>query len=195
MIQQNDSGGSDYHGNTVGAIKVVPEQENTSPKMRLRRVIREFAHKVVGQGLQIEAQSPVLAEPDTSKQSWSTPGILRMDKRLSRLEIQTRKVSITISLSDVHSFKKGCSMSGTVDTELPVDQATDRDALALTVLQESGADMELLFDSTSTRDQAYTCFKIFHMSVFQSLDSQSLTSSQEMSASTPGDDGRTEMTG
>lgn len=166
----------DAHGSTLGAVREMPEQENTSPKMRLRRVIREFAHKVVGQGLEIEAHSPVLAES-------AVPGILRMDKRLSRLEIQTRTVSITIALTDVHSFKKGFSLSG---LGIPADQATDRDALALTVIQESGADMELFFDSTSTRDQAYTCFKIFHMSVFQSLDGQSLASSAEMTISSPG---------
>lgn len=165
----------DDHG-ALGASRDMPEQENTSPKMRLRRVIREFAHKVVGQGLEVEAQSPVLAQS-------AVPGILRMDKRLSRLEIQTRSVSITIALTDVHSFKKGFSLAG---PEIQADQAADRDALALTVIQEGGADMELFFDSTSTRDQAYTCFKIFHMSVFQSLDGQSLASSAELTVSSPG---------
>jgi hypothetical protein len=163
------------------AVREMPEAENTSPKMRLRRVIRDFAHKVVGQGLEIEAHSPVLG------QNGAVPGILRMDKRLSRLEIQTRAITITISLADVSSFKKGLSLSPGMSGEQAAGLRADRDGLALTVIQEaeSGADMELFFDSTSMRDQAYTCFKIFHMSVFQSLDGQSFASSAEMTVSSP----------
>jgi len=167
-----ESRSTDGMSGSLGIVRESPESENTSPKMRLRRVIRDFAHKVVGTGLEIEARSPVLAET-------AVPGMLRMDKRLSRLEIQTRTVSVTISLTDVHSFKKGCSISS---PEIPAD--SDRDGVALTVIQETGADMELFFDSPAMRDQAHTCFKIFHMSVCQSIDGQSLASSAEMTAST-----------
>mmetsp|Transcript_41456 Transcript_41456/g.65732 ORF Transcript_41456/g.65732 Transcript_41456/m.65732 type:complete len:201 (-) Transcript_41456:41-643(-) len=169
-------GDDDNHG----TFKEQPEQENSSPKMRLRRVIRDFAHKVVGQGIEIEAHSPMLAPS-------ALPGVLRMDKRLSRLEIQTRTVSVTISLTDVSSFKKGLSLSPGMSADQSDALKGDRDNVALTVIQESGTDMELIFESSTMRDQAFTCFKIFHMSVFQSMDGQSFASSAENTVSSPGD--------
>lgn len=169
-----------------------PEQENASPKMRLRRVIKEFAHRVVGHGLDISFQSPTTGEGQPSQLS----GTLRMDKRLSRIEVVEsftpeagprteppgpRTAIITMLLSDIHSFRKGCSAPGDASDKA----ASERDAVALTVIQEGGVETELFFDSTWTRDRAYTCFKIFHMSVSQSLDSQSLASSADNTINSP----------
>jgi hypothetical protein len=175
----------------ISTIREMPEQENSSPKMRLRRIIRDFAHKVVGQGLVIEAQSLALAAEGTADKAVPEitvrdepsrlPGILRMDKRLSRLEIQTRSMVLNIALQDVHSFKKGSSIGG-----IPADHSVDPDSVALTVVHEVGPDTLLYFESPGIRDQAFTCFKIFHMSVFQSMDTQTLeTQSQDTETTVP----------
>lgn len=159
--------GSDRTGTLAPMVisgKDSPEQEGESSKMRLRRVIREFAHKVVGQGLEVQANYA----------GATGQGILRMDKRLSRLEIAARSSSITIALTDVQSFKKGFTYSLSKD-----HSRQGEEDLVLTVISERGTDLELTFDSTTTRDHAFTCMKIFHMSISQSVDGQSLASSAD----------------
>lgn len=166
----------------VGGLAVVrqePEEESASPKVRLRRVIRDFAHKVVGTGIQVEVRSSVLSE---SADGGPIPGMVRMDKRLSRLEIQTRTVSVVISLADVHSFTKGLSASNAKALAME-GKSRDLESVALTVVQDGGPDLEMFFDTINSRDQAYTCFKIFHMSVFSSMDANSMGSSTEATLS------------
>lgn len=174
LTGEGREGDSDARPGTLAPVVVgsgkEPEGEDTSPKMRLRRVIREFAHKVVGQGLEVQ----------TNYAGASMSGILRMDKRLSRVEIQARNSNIMVALADVQSFKKGFTYSTTKD------EARHSEDLALTVIQERGTDLELIFDSATTRDHAFTCMKIFHMSISQSADGQSLASSaDQMSSKSP----------
>jgi len=173
-------------GVALAVVRQEPAEESASPKVRLRKVIRDFAHKVVGTGIQIEARSSMLSETADGL----IPGMVRMDKRLSRLEIQTRTVSVVISLADVHSFVKGLSARSQAEKSLALEVPADtekglvRDDFALTVVQDNGPDLEMFFDSVNSRDQAYTCFKIFHMSVFSSMDSQSMGSSTEATVAT-----------
>jgi len=153
---------------TCASMFRLVEQENSSLKTRsLRCLLGEFAHKAVRQGFQIEAQSNALNEGGTA-----VPGNMRMDRGLTRIEIQTRTISLTIPLAAVHSVKKGSSAGATAN----VDQATDRDSLALMIIPDNGADVELFFDSIVMRDNVYTCWRMFHMNVSQLPDGQSFTS-------------------
>lgn len=173
-------------GFAVGS-QMQPQQESASPKVRLRRVIKDFAHKVVGAGLYIQARSELLSETANGP----VLGLVRMDKGLRRLEIQTRSVAIVIPLADIKCFTKDQSSSDAAtqpgalnDGKDPATvevngNATDQNA-ALTVVQQGGPDLEMLFESSNARDQAYTCFKIFHMSVVSSMDSQSLSTEATM---------------
>jgi len=152
------------------------EEEKESAKVRLQRLIRDFAHDAVGQGLEVEAQSSAL-----DGLVWSDHGILqavlRMDRRLSRLElwppstsdgiVQGASATFAVPLQQVASIAKGIATNGNEIVEPTRDSAT------LTVAQRNGPDLGLLFDNTSTRDRAYTCLRIFQMSVDQSLESHS----------------------
>lgn len=189
-----------------------PSEEAESPKVRLRRVIRDFAHVVVGQGLAVEVVSAMISETA----NMAVPGVLRMDKRLSRLEIKTKVANTTVSLADVKSFEKGRSLLRTkkavvvssteaspekregpkkqVVTSSDVDskeqephlreQLQERDKVALTVVQHDNTHLELFFDSGATREQACSCLKIFHMSVQASMETEGLDSPRATTSST-----------
>jgi len=146
------------------------EDENESAKVRLQRLIRDFAHDAVGPGLEVEAQSESLPADG------SLEALLRMDRRLSRLElwppstsegiVQGATATIAVPLQQVASIAKGTSGDGSEAVE------SDRDSATLTVVQRSGPDLRLVFDSSVSRDRAYTCLRIFQMSVDQSKESQ-----------------------
>lgn len=160
-----------------------PEEEKESAKQRLQRLIRDFAHDAVGIGLPIEAESPNLAAPGSSLEV-----TLRMDRRLSRIELWPPNIheatipcstpTLQVSLQSVSSIIKGkpCAGGAPVVAEPPSGQEHEewntREACTLTIVRRGAADLRLIFESCIARDRAYTCMRIFQMSVDQSSDSQ-----------------------
>jgi len=152
------------------------EEEKESAKVRLQRLIRDFAHDAVGPGLEIEAQSAAL-DGLAGCDNGTLQALLRMDRRLSRLELWPPSTSdgilhgasatFAVPLQQVASIAKGIAINGNEAAEPTRDSAT------LTVVQRNGPDLRLLFDNPSSRDRAYTCLRIFQMSVDQSLENTS----------------------
>mmetsp|Transcript_25574 Transcript_25574/g.67584 ORF Transcript_25574/g.67584 Transcript_25574/m.67584 type:complete len:242 (+) Transcript_25574:125-850(+) len=158
--------------------------EDDSAKQRLQRLIRNFAHDTVGPGLRIK----VLAHEDRAAVD-RAPGLagetaqamlLRMDRRLSRIELwlpdagRGGTASMAASLQEVESISKGSmdpvSRQVTASSpEAPQSHAgSPRDIPALIFVKKSGDNLRLIFDCPIERDRAYTCFRIFQMSVDQS---------------------------
>jgi len=154
-----------------------PEDEKETAKQRLQRLIRDFAHDAVGPGLEVEAASEAFASSGSASGSTEQKALLRMDHRLSRLElwpptnegIQGSIATVAVPLQQVASIIKGlsCEPGDKPDTSDPRNNAT------VTVIQRNGPDLRLIFDNSISRDRAYTCLRIFQMSVDQSLESQS----------------------
>lgn len=159
------------------------EDEKQSAKVRLQRLIRDFAHDAVGPGLEIEAQSESL-QGAVGSNDGCLQSLLRMDRRLSRLElwppstsegiVQGAAAIAAIPLQQVASIGKGVPQQGNENLDAERENAT------LTVVQRSGPDLRLIFLDSSTRDRAYTCLRIFQMSVDQSLECQSREADSEL---------------
>lgn len=168
-----------------------PEDEKGTAKQRLQRLIRDFAHDAVGPGLEVEAQCPGMA-------STHADGILevrlRLDRRLSRIElwamnatepnIQGKEALLKLPLQQVTAITKRASnelgmgdTSEATPSEAVNSEANSRGAtLVLSRRSTSNAvvpELRLTFDTPTARDRAYTCLRIFQMSVDQSLDGQS----------------------
>eukprot|EP00927_Polykrikos_kofoidii_P052978 TRINITY_DN47055_c0_g1_i1.p2 TRINITY_DN47055_c0_g1~~TRINITY_DN47055_c0_g1_i1.p2 ORF type:complete len:249 (+),score=47.04 TRINITY_DN47055_c0_g1_i1:319-1065(+) len=149
-----------------------PQDEKESAKQRLQHLIRDFAHDAVGPGIEVEAQSQVLCSGPVGG-GGTLEALLRMDRRLSRLELWPptqhestpgAAATMAVPLQQVEMLVKG--------SRLQEDERADpaRDSSTLTVVQRGAHDLRLIFDSPVTRDRAYTCLRIFQMSVDQSLD-------------------------
>mmetsp|Transcript_42600 Transcript_42600/g.92820 ORF Transcript_42600/g.92820 Transcript_42600/m.92820 type:complete len:251 (+) Transcript_42600:182-934(+) len=157
-----------------------PEDDKETAKLRLQRLIRDFAHDAVGPGLEVEAQTQAVSS-DSGGFVPSFPALLRMDHRLSRLELwppstqggilQGSTATLAVPLQQVASIAKGGFFL--LEQEVEEHSTEGRESSVLTVMQRSGPELRLLFDSTISRDRAYTCLRIFQMSVDQSLESQS----------------------
>jgi len=63
------------------------EDDKETAKQRLQHLIRNFAHEAVGPGIGIEAQCATLASAPIAAQDGTLEAMLRMDRRLSRVEI------------------------------------------------------------------------------------------------------------
>mmetsp|Transcript_72443 Transcript_72443/g.172671 ORF Transcript_72443/g.172671 Transcript_72443/m.172671 type:complete len:236 (+) Transcript_72443:89-796(+) len=147
-----------------------PEAEKESAKVRLQRLIREFAHNVVGPGLPVEAESVALRGFAGAKDSGHMEAYLRMDRRLSRIEIWPRQPDegspaevAAVPLSNVSSIQKTSAIIE--DVGPGSDPSPDRPAIpVLTIFRHEGPELRLSFDSTVSRDRTYTCLRIFQMS-------------------------------
>jgi hypothetical protein len=149
------------------------EEEKESAKARLQRLIRDFAHDTVGPGIEIDAQSKALETLPEYKDG-SLPSLLRMDRRLSRLELWPlsssqgtgegtagQQATYSCSLQMVASIQKGSSDGGS-------GSDTERENATLVIVQRDGHDLRIIFNGAAARDKAYTCLRIFQMSVDQS---------------------------
>jgi len=114
----------------------------SDPKLRpaLQRMIRSFANAIVGVGVDVTVWSYAVN---------GMPGTLRMDREASQIELQIGAVQATILFTDVGSFEKGAS------------------EFLLRVVHKSGVQTSLTFDNMEGRNEAYTCLKIFLMSIHQ----------------------------
>lgn len=158
------------------------EDDKESAKVRLQRLIRDFAHDAVGPGLEIEAQSQALELVAAS--GGSLQALLRMDRRLSRLELWPPSTSdgaigsqptLSVPLQLVERIVKGSSnesgdMPEPSSQDMTEGVGSSRENSTLTIVQRSAADLRLVFDSAANRDKAYTCLRIFQMSVDQSVE-------------------------
>lgn len=151
-----------------------PEDDKETAKQRLQRLIRDFANDAVGLGLEVEAHSEALAAG--AGLEGGAGALLRMDRRLSRLELWLASAedvlleggtpALTVPLQQVSSVIKGWR------SDTAEQPASPREDPTLTIVQRGGHDLRLVFDSVSSRDRAYTCLRIFQMSVDQSVEVQ-----------------------
>eukprot|EP00440_Ansanella_granifera_P041780 gb/GFBE01045299.1/.p1 GENE.gb/GFBE01045299.1/~~gb/GFBE01045299.1/.p1 ORF type:complete len:223 (+),score=35.26 gb/GFBE01045299.1/:1-669(+) len=140
------------------------EGEKETAKYRLQRLIRDFAHDSVGPGLAVEVQSTELPDGEGPQEA-----TLRMDRRLSQVEIWQAgggsAASLIIPLQQVESIVKGFHSDST--DEARKEGVAARDSSSLTMLRKGKPEFRLTFDSAISRDRAYTCLRIFQMSVDQ----------------------------
>eukprot|EP00929_Paragymnodinium_shiwhaense_P010367 TRINITY_DN114991_c0_g1_i1.p1 TRINITY_DN114991_c0_g1~~TRINITY_DN114991_c0_g1_i1.p1 ORF type:complete len:315 (+),score=51.70 TRINITY_DN114991_c0_g1_i1:146-1090(+) len=176
-----------------------PMDEAMMAKEKLQRLVRDFAHDVVGPGLAVKAQR------HEEREAW--PMLLRMDRKLARIELwpptgsdvegsrawqaansqdgseavnadrlrpgsatsSSKKVptmaTMGLPLQRVESLLKGAQLRSEEKPE------PSRDSCMLTLVQRGGQDLRLIFDSMVERDRAYTCLRIFQMSVDNSHES------------------------
>mmetsp|Transcript_59423 Transcript_59423/g.109960 ORF Transcript_59423/g.109960 Transcript_59423/m.109960 type:complete len:228 (+) Transcript_59423:108-791(+) len=159
-------------GSTSNLDPARPEVEKESQKARLQRLIREFAHQVVGPGLPVEAESVALKSFAGANDAGHMEAFLRMDRRLSRIEIwpqQSKEGTPTevaaVPLHMVSGIHKG---SGTQEPMNPPNVDGSRSPRALlTISRQEGPELRLFFESPLSRDRAYTCLRIFQMSAGQ----------------------------
>lgn len=162
---------------------VPSEDDKESSKVRLQRLIRDFAHDAVGPGIEVEAHSLALDGLADVADSCTLTVLLRMDRRLSRLELwplspRDACATMALPLQQVASVAKGDDREG---------QAPDpsRDGTSLTLHQLSGPDLRLDFSTFEQRDRAWTCLRIFHMSVDPNSGRDSVMEREEDPPSTP----------
>jgi len=178
------------------------EDDKDTAKQRLQRLIRDFAHDAVGPGLEVEAQSKALMDIDSATAAGVQQALLRMDRRLSRLELWPlnsvdgpppgSQPLYFITLHQVTAINKGVMVTASqAEEQGDGDGGTAVDGEAagisdlrinssLTVVQRAGPEMRLLFDSGVSRDRAYTCLRIFQMSVDQSIEGASRENESDM---------------
>lgn len=113
-------------------------------KQRLQRLIRDFAQEVVADGIPVQV---IQREAEEELQV-----TLRLDRRLRQVEFWQGPGAATIimPLAEVESITK-------VDTE--------EDMMRALVLVSSSTEVRVHFENVMTRDRAYTCLRIFQMSV------------------------------
>lgn len=156
------------------------EAENDTSKQRIRRLIRDFAHEVVFEpGILVRAR--YFERRELGKQ------LLRMDRRLSRLELwpvdsqgqvpEGSKATLTVELQLVTSISKAedrtardVCMAPAGEGEEANEEEDCADEVALLLSHSGGRELWLVFDSSVSRDRACTCLCIFQ----KSLPSQAL---------------------
>lgn len=152
----------------AGVPKSVAGDDKETAKQRLQRMIREFAHDVVGVGLPVEADYQCLPHGHDDAPHEVT---LRMDRRLTRIELWPPEESVApgmvplaqLELQEVASIVKGFSSSKAEDDR----QDRSKEACTLSLVRRGGMPMRLVFETNVVRDRAYTCLRIFQMSVDQ----------------------------
>lgn len=145
------------------------EDQKETAKHRLQKLIRDFAHDAVGVGISVEAACSDLAENDKLLSA-----TLRMDRRLSQAEIwrpagtddAASSALLVIKLQDVESIVKGLVPGSTDSPQKELDSTTKGDS-ALKMVRRTKTPVTLTFESSVLRDRAYTCLRIFQMSVDQ----------------------------
>lgn len=146
------------------------EDEKETAKQRLKRLIRDFAHDAVGPGLEVTAQSLAFAGNNIAESGNEVEGRLRMDRRLSQLElwppdvnesnVQDFAMLLAVPLRQVTSIAKGRTSNSA-----QLDPGSPRDSAALNVVRHSAPNLRLIFETPIARDRAYTCLRIFQMSM------------------------------
>ncbi|CAE7338018.1 Ferredoxin [Symbiodinium natans] len=134
------------------------QDDRETAKQRLQRLIRDFAHDAVGTGLAVEVSTEESSED-------SFQGTLRLDRRLSQVEIwrpgEGASSTLTLPFNQVKSVAK------VEIADFDISEAKDVDASSLTIESHQKPTIRLNFDSVMSRDRAYTCLRIFHMSIDQ----------------------------
>mmetsp|Transcript_144274 Transcript_144274/g.204031 ORF Transcript_144274/g.204031 Transcript_144274/m.204031 type:complete len:195 (+) Transcript_144274:55-639(+) len=143
-------------------IDATQEDDRETAKQRLQRLIRDFAHDAVGPGLPVEVSIQESEEGTANFQ-----GMLRLDRRLSQVEIwpaveEGTSSSITVPFNQVKSVSKFSDCP-----DIDISETKDGDAPSLTIESTQKPTVKLCFDSAMSRDRAYTCLRIFHMSMDQ----------------------------
>eukprot|EP00930_Biecheleria_cincta_P084520 TRINITY_DN73985_c0_g1_i1.p1 TRINITY_DN73985_c0_g1~~TRINITY_DN73985_c0_g1_i1.p1 ORF type:complete len:230 (-),score=48.40 TRINITY_DN73985_c0_g1_i1:46-735(-) len=154
----------------LSAVSSVEDDKETA-KHRLQRLIRDFAHDAVGAGLNVDAMCTEFADDENN----TIKSVLRMDRRLSQVEVwraagssgDAASAAVLISpLQQVESIMKGLP-SESADAAKSELVATAKDGISLTMVRKGKSALCLTFESTVSRDRAYTCLRIFQMSVDQ----------------------------
>jgi len=160
------------------------EDDKETAKQRLQRLIRDFAHDAVGPGLGVEAQCETFASEPTATQDGTLEAMLRMDRRLSQVEIwplgtsectlQGNKALLKMPLQQVSAIvKRNISDEEIVEAgSSPSRYSKSRTTSTLVVIRQPGVrgqqpELRVTFDNSIARDRAYTCLRIFQMSVDQ----------------------------
>eukprot|EP00931_Biecheleriopsis_adriatica_P109617 TRINITY_DN83889_c0_g1_i1.p1 TRINITY_DN83889_c0_g1~~TRINITY_DN83889_c0_g1_i1.p1 ORF type:complete len:214 (-),score=38.89 TRINITY_DN83889_c0_g1_i1:45-686(-) len=141
------------------------EDQNETAKHRLQRLIRDFAHDAVGPGLPMQAQSTQLPDSEIPQEA-----TLRMDRRLSQVEVWKAgagTAALIIPLQEVESIVKGFTVDGVAESARPGGSPGGDGISSLTMLRKGLPELRITFDSAISRDRAYTCLRIFQMSVDQ----------------------------
>lgn len=157
------------------------QEDKETAKQRLQRLIRDFAHDAVGPGMIVEAQSSLLTGMSWTMPSGSAEVLLRMDRRLSRIELWPPDAHempepgfapiMEVTLQQVTSIVKGFGVAEDATNDRVyhfADMGAARESCTLTIMRQVESQLRLCFDSPIARDRAYTCLRIFHMSVDQS---------------------------
>eukprot|EP00438_Fugacium_kawagutii_P035018 Skav213084 [mRNA] locus=scaffold1899:18559:31879:+ [translate_table: standard] len=122
------------------------EDDKEMAKQRLQRLIRDFAQEVVADGIPVQV---IQREAEEGLQ-----GTLRLDRKLRQVEFWQGQGGATVimPLAEVESISKK-------DTEEPEEL---RPSL---VMVSSSTEVRVLFENMMVRDRAYTCLRIFQMSL------------------------------
>lgn len=178
-------------------------QDKLDAKVRLQKLVRDFAKDAVGKGIQLEVDFGVTAlGPGVPSGATTRQMSMRMDRRLSRLELWLAPSGDTLDPSK-DSIRNGqdhggqapveVDRSGSAELVIPlveldsVAKGEDRPSppgAPLSSAEGGGAGSKeprinrsvfiqkrgvpgfnLVFESGVERDKAYTCLKIFQMSV------------------------------
>eukprot|EP00747_Dinoflagellata_sp_TGD_P195652 gnl/TRDRNA2_/TRDRNA2_64649_c0_seq1.p1 gnl/TRDRNA2_/TRDRNA2_64649_c0~~gnl/TRDRNA2_/TRDRNA2_64649_c0_seq1.p1 ORF type:complete len:243 (-),score=46.88 gnl/TRDRNA2_/TRDRNA2_64649_c0_seq1:161-889(-) len=144
-----------------------PEDDKEAAKSRLQRLIRDFAHDAVGPGLEVNVESEAFKGSNGMFQA-----LLRMDRRLSRLEIcqpsstdaRGSSVALQVPLVQVKQISKDVNPNEKQDGAKGT--RCDNECM-LVVTQVNSPDLRLFFESPAARDRAYACLRVFQKSVEQ----------------------------
>jgi len=152
------------------------EEQGETSKVRLQRLIRDFAHDAVGPGLPVEAATMAAGAGTGGSGPLNTIQVLlRMDRRLSRIELwpcnmpEGTEATYSVPLQQVATLIKGVRAAGESPEPSPEPSPaiveSGKEMQSLTVEQRNGPDLRIIFESTDKRDRAFTCLRIFQMSV------------------------------
>lgn len=183
---------------------------DSAQKAQLKSLIRDFANEAVSSGVEVEAESKALGEVRRKVS-------LRMDRRLSRLELwpcdigssvaadagsssdsyhqqadvkgrgankATAALTVQLSLvadivsaplativaaaTEAATGQEGCA--GSIPPVAQAAQSSMSMAELTLMLRDGRPELRLLFNSAAARDRAYTCLRIFHMSLAHQPD-------------------------
>lgn len=150
------------------------EEEQSTAKARLQRLIRDFARHVVGPGIEVEAQVEDLIGKPGASETGAMKGLLRMDRRLSRVEVwppgaqQNTPREGTTALMILPLQQVSEVAKETPGTNGMTESPESRSGSLLVLPRHHGEALRLNFESERSRDRAFTCLKIFLLSIDQS---------------------------
>jgi len=123
------------------------EDDKEMAKQRLQRLIRDFAQEVVADGIPVQ----VLPSDEDLQE-----GTLRLDRKLRQVEFwHGSGATLVMPLNEVSSINK---------EEMDTEESETSTRSALAIISKS-TEVRVLFETMMTRDRAFTCLRIFQMSV------------------------------